>query len=652
MEGQTIKLILCLFCGLLIHYSNGVQNTSRRFEIDYANDRFLKDGEPFRYVSGSVHYIRVLPTEWADRLHKLRMAGFNVVQTYVEWSSHEPEPGVYDFTGINDLEAFVKTAQQQDLLVILRLGPFICAERDMGGLPYWLLRLNPDVRLRTSDPAFLNPVDIWLGDVILPKIKPLLYENGGPVIMVQVENEYGNSAPCDYTYTSHLRDLFRSVLGDEVVLFTVDSTNTLNLRCGKIPQVYATVDFGIGTVPEEIFALQRLFEPKGPLVNTEFYPGWLDHWGEPHNTQESQKVADAMDKILSLNASVSMYVFHGGTNFGLTTGSNLGTRFQACPTSYDYDAPLSEAGDPTDKYHALREVIQKYLPLPPGPVPPVSEKGDYGTVYLQPLGTVRDVTATLEPQTHPYPLTFEELYTSTGIVIYETTISFRIPDPARLSLKEIHDRAYVFVDNELVGVVSREQELYDVSISTLPNEANEHILSIIVESQGRISVGPHLNDFKGITTNVTLNGYTLKDWKMTTLPLSNMADLNSALQRLQQLRPRIPGSGAISILGTPQGGMTFYKGSFNITKDGDRPKDSFLRLDGWRKGIVWVNDFCLGRYWPEVGPQVTLYVPGAILELGSNSILVLELEVSPCQGTLECSVKFQVNPELAGPTPK
>ncbi|KAG0725489.1 Beta-galactosidase [Chionoecetes opilio] len=331
----------------------------RSFSIDYDNNQFLKDGEPFRYVSGSIHYFRTLPSEWRDRLKKMRMAGFNALETYVEWSSHEPEQGTYDFSGINDLPSFLTIAQEEDLVVILRLGPFADAERDMGGLPYWLLNKNPDMRLRSSDPSYLKYVDAWFGDALLPKVKPLLYENGGPIIMMQVANEYGSYPDCDFAYTSHLRDLVRAGVGEGTVLFTTDGNGVGFLKCGKIPEVYATVDFGSGTDVAKSFDTMRLFEPRGPLVNSEYYPGWLDHWGAPHSTVKAEAVAKTLDEMLALNASVNMYMFHGGTSFGFTAGSNMNGAFQACPTSYDYDAPLSEAGDPTDKYWIVRNVTAK-----------------------------------------------------------------------------------------------------------------------------------------------------------------------------------------------------------------------------------------------------------------------------------------------------
>ncbi|XP_064112063.1 beta-galactosidase-like [Macrobrachium nipponense] len=642
-EVCTVVLLLQILGGDSLKVP---ENDTCSFAIDYENDQFLKDGKPFRYISGSMHYFRTVPSEWRDRLRKLRMAGFNAVQTYIEWASHEPEPDVYDFHGILDLETFIRTAQEEDLLVILRPGPFIDAERDMGGLPYWLLRKNKDMKLRSSDPTYVKEVDDWYVNALFPKIKPLLYANGGPVIMIQVENEYGSYSACDYAYTTHLRSLYKEAFGDSVVLFTTDGAGTGYLKCGKIQDVYSTVDFGAGGDASSSFEPMRLFEPRGPLVNSEFYPGWLDHWGEPHSQVDSQSVAKSLDDILKLNASVNMYMFHGGTSFGFGAGANLGSSYQACPTSYDYDAPLSEAGDPTEKYWVLRNITQKYLPLPAGDVPPPSPKYSYGKVNMTILGSILQLGNLLNAVNATYPLTFEDLYVSNGIVVYQTTIPFRTSNPAKVSITDVHDRAYIFVDQQYVGVVSREESIYDLPLQSLPNQT----LTIVAESQGRICYGSQINDFKGLTRNVTLSGQILENWKMVPLPLTNITAFTMARSHLEY-KIATMNSDHNSLQGTPTGGMSFYKGTFKIPSAPDHPQDTFLRLDGWMKGVAWVNDFNLGRYWPEVGPQVTLYVPRAILKQGSNSIYLLEQEASPCAVQSSCYVSLQNTHEIAGPTP-
>ncbi|XP_068220921.1 beta-galactosidase-like [Palaemon carinicauda] len=637
-----------LFVILAVAFGTGssIKENNRSFVIDYSNDRFLKDGEPFRYISGSIHYFRTLPSEWRDRLRKLRMAGFNAVETYVEWSSHEPEPGEYDFSGILNLVKFVEIAQEEDLLVIMRPGPFIDAERDMGGFPYWLLRKNKNMQLRTSDPTYLEEVDHWFSNILLPLLKPLLYENGGPIIMVQVENEYGGYPACDHNYTEHLRDVFRKALGDSILLFTTDGNRVSDLTCGKIPGVYATVDFGAGGSPADRFAPMREIEPHGPLVNSEYYPSWLDYWGTPHNTGDVTEIAQSLDDQLAFNASVNMYVFHGGTSFGFGSGSDFDISFHSCPTSYDYDAPLSEAGDPTEKYWALRNITEKYLPLPEGDVPPPSPKFTYGKVAMEIVTNVFQMKLHLDHVNATWPLTFEELFVSNGLVIYQTVIPFRIDDPSPLVIDEIHDRGYVFVDNRYSGVVSREREMYMLPLQGLQGET----LSIVVESQGRICYGPRTNDFKGITTNVTLSGFELQDWTMVPLPLTNISLLSSVLSQMEKLHHH-KNTPQPELRGTPQGGMSFYTGTFNVPESLDHPQDTFLRLDGWGKGIAWVNDFCLGRYWPEVGPQVKLYMPRGVLKTGPNKLLLFEQELAPCQIPDTCFITLEDKPLVDGPTP-
>ncbi|MFT7816128.1 beta-galactosidase isoform X1 [Arapaima gigas] len=326
----------------------------RTFEIDYKNDCFHKDGQPFRYISGSIHYSRIPRIYWKDRLLKMYMAGLNAIQTYVPWNYHEPVPNQYVFSGDRDLEYFLQLASDIGLLVVLRPGPYICAEWDMGGLPAWLLN-KTDIVLRSSDPDYIGAVDKWMGK-LLPMIKPFLYQNGGPVITVQVENEYGSYFACDYNYLRHLTRLFRYHLGGEVVLFTTDGASVGYLKCGSLQGLYATVDFGPGGNVTAAFAAQRYAEPNGPLVNSEFYTGWLDHWGEHHSVVPASAVAKSLNEILEVGASVNLYMFIGGTNFGYWNGAN--TPYAPQPTSYDYDAPLTEAGDLTDKYFAIRDVIR------------------------------------------------------------------------------------------------------------------------------------------------------------------------------------------------------------------------------------------------------------------------------------------------------
>uniref|UniRef100_A0A670JUC4 Galactosidase beta 1 like n=1 Tax=Podarcis muralis TaxID=64176 RepID=A0A670JUC4_PODMU len=559
---------------------------NRSFRIDYVNNCFLKDGARFRYISGSIHYFRVPPAYWKDRLLKMYMSGLNAVQIYVPWNYHEPQPGVYNFSGDRDLEKFLNLVAELDLLVILRPGPYICAEWEMGGLPSWLLT-KPDIALRTTDSDYLQAVDRWLG-VLLPKIKPHLYHNGGNIISVQVENEYGSYYACDYNYMRHLLGVFRASLGEEVVLFTTDGTSASELKCGTLQGLYATVDFGPEENVTEAFMLQRLYEPKGPLVNSEYYTGWLDYWGEAHSTKSAKKVANSLQKILEMGANVNMYMFQGGTNFGYWSGADYKDGYKPITTSYDYDAPLSEAGDPTDKLYIIRSVISKFQELPAGPMPPPTPKFAYGYV------SVPQVSEILGP--HSGSLHFHRVGQSlehTGALL-----QLCLGAPANL---------ISFLLQEYQGTLERDR-VNGINISGQLGDT----LDLVVESMGRINFGANDSDFKGLIHNITLGTSILSDWIIYPL------DIDTAVAHAWP--PTAQSSSG-------HRGPAFYTGTFTTPGISE---DSYLKLPGWTKGQVWINGFNLGRFWPVRGPQQTLYVPGSFLSGSAiNTLVVLELQEAP-----------------------
>ncbi|CAF4538304.1 unnamed protein product, partial [Rotaria magnacalcarata] len=382
--------------------------SQRSFGIDFDRNTFVKDGKPFQYVSGSVHMYRMPRAYWADRLQRMWTAGLNAIQTYVFWDQHELVEGVYNFEDNNDLVAFIQLAQKIGFVVILRVGPYGCGEHEFGGFPWWLLRDLNNLEFRQMNTAYLKAVTRWMS-VLLPQIRPLLYNNGGSVISVQVENEYGSYPACDHNYMGYLRDMFRQYLGDNLVLFTVDGNGLGYLRCGTVKGAYATIDFGPGTNVNESFNYQRQYAPHGPLVNTEFYPGWLDLWGHQHSTVSTESIVKTLDEMLSIGVNVNFYMFFGGTNFGFTSGADPGYIPQ--PTSYDYDAPISEPGDITSKYMAIRNVIGKYLPLPSTPVPGNNTKKAYGSVRLSFKQSLLSYITSHSPfcTTSSYPKRFEEL---------------------------------------------------------------------------------------------------------------------------------------------------------------------------------------------------------------------------------------------------
>ncbi|XP_040332272.1 beta-galactosidase-1-like protein isoform X3 [Herpailurus yagouaroundi] len=569
------------------------QADTRSFIVDRENDRFLLDGAPFRYVSGSLHYFRVPRVLWADRLLKMRMSGLNAVQFYVPWNYHEPEPGVYNFNGSRDLTAFLNEASIADLLVILRPGPYICAEWEMGGLPAWLLQ-KPEIQLRTSDPDFLAAVDSWF-KVLLPKLYPWLYHNGGNIISIQVENEYGSYKACDFTYMRHLAGLFRALLGDRILLFTTDGPE--GLKCGSLQGLYTTVDFGPADNMTEIFALLRKYEPHGPLVNSEYYTGWLDYWGQNHSTRCISAVTKGLENMLKLGASVNMYMFHGGTNFGYWNGADEKGRFLPITTSYDYDAPISEAGDPTPKLFALRNVISK---------------DGYLLSFLDilcPHGPIRSIL----------PMTFEAVKQDHGFMLYRTYLTHTVSEPTQLWVPNngVHDRAYVMVDGVFQGVLERNMKHQLFLMGKMGAK-----LDILLENMGRLSFGSNSSDFKGLLEPPVLGQTALTQWLMFPLKVDKLVKWWFPLPLLRSSHAQAPS------------GPTFYSTTFSILGEGG---DTFLFLPGWTKGQVWINGFNLGRYWTRQGPQQTLYVPRPLLfSRGAlNKITLLELENVPSEPQIQ-----------------
>ncbi|XP_064411062.1 beta-galactosidase [Latimeria chalumnae] len=627
LTGCTLLLLLLMARTALA--------VSRTFEIDYDHDCFVKDGKPFRYISGSIHYSRVPRYYWKDRLLKMYMAGLDTIQMYVPWNFHESQPKIYDFSGDRDLEHFLQLANDTGLLVVLRAGPYICGEWDMGGLPAWLLR-KKSIVLRSSDQDYLAAVDQWMGE-LLPRIKPFLYQNGGPIITVQVENEYGSYFACDYNYLRHLEKLFRYYLGKDIILFTTDGAGKRYLKCGTVQGLYATVDFGPGGNVTAAFLTQRYAEPKGPLVNSEFYTGWLDHWGQAHSVVGKAIVAKSLNEILALGASVNMYMFEGGTNFGYWNGAN--TPYAPQPTSYDYDAPLSEAGDLTDKYFAIREIIKKHKKVPLGPVPPTTPKFAYGKVEMNKLGTLSEMLNKFSftgPVKSVYPVNFVQLNQYFGFMLYRTKLPKDCSKPTPLSspLNGVHDRAYVTVDGVPQGILERDKSL---SINITGTTGAQ--LDLLLENMGRVTFGRYINDFKGLVTNLTLGRDILTGWSIYSLNIDEVVknDLPSEDQKSNLSKP------ASSNLTAP----AFYVGSFVISSGiPDLPQDTYILFPDWTKGQVWINGFNLGRYWPARGPQITLFVPEHILSTSvPNNITVLELQRSPCDFG-PCAVEFVDKPIL------
>ena len=629
---------------LLLFFSVLRQCESRSFVIDYENDCFLKDGEPFRYISGSFHYFRVPRFYWKDRLMKMKAGGLNAVQTYVAWNIHEPVQGQYNFDGDADIVSFIELANSLGLLVIVRAGPYICAEWDFGGFPAWLLK-DTSISLRsTKSKEYIMAVESWMS-VLLPQLQPLLYANGGPIISVQVENEYGSFPACDHAYMSLLAELFRNYLGNDVILFTVDGDAESYLKCGSVSSLYATVDFGPGSDPESAFAVMRKFSPNGPLVNTEFYAGWLDHWGEQHQTRSATPIADTLDKILSMNASVNIYMYEGGTNFGFMNGAQYSSAgLQPNPTSYDYDAPLTEAGDTTTKFLILRQTISKHEAIPVIPIPANTTKVAYGKVQMTQMSTFLEVLPKLAAPEGPvnatFPLTMEQIGQNYGFVLYRTEIpkAFSQSTVTLTITSLVRDRAIIYVGRIRQATMYRSPNQTSVTL---------HIgeilqLDILVENAGRINYGASIHDPKGIVGNVTINGNTLVNWQIYPINLTNV------ISDQMSLLPNGNGN-VLDPFALDNFAPSFFHGQIPPNPHGNA-SDTFLQLPGWSKGQAFVNGFNLGRYWPVVGPQETLFVPASVLSPGQqpSSLVLFELDGAPCEFPGNCFVEFVANPSING----
>ncbi|MGW7685547.1 glycoside hydrolase family 35 protein [Kribbella sp. NPDC054772] len=550
---------------------------------------FLLDGRPFQIISGALHYFRVHPDCWADRIEKARQMGLNTIETYVPWSLHSPRQGDFDTAGILDLGRFLREVAAAGLYAIVRPGPYICAELDNGGLPAWLLR-DEGIGVRRFEPRFMSAVTQYLRDV-LEIVRPLQIDQGGPVLLVQVENEYGAFGD-DQTYLKALAEVIRDA-GTTVPLVTVDQPTDAMLAAGGLDGVLRTGSFGSRVVPR--LETLRKHQPTGPLMCMEFWDGWFDYWGGRHHVTSAADAAAELDALLAAGASVNIYMFHGGTNFGLSNGANDKGVYRATVTSYDYDAPLDEAGDPTEKYHAFRDVISRYAPVPDS-VPTVKPAAPEFTVELSdPVGLLSSCGGVWSE--HRELPTLDDL--DTRLAVFRTELTRG--GPALLTFAEVRDRVQVFLDGAPVGVLERERHERAIM---LPHTRGR--LELVVEDQGRVNYGPRIGESKGLIGPIRLGGDELTDWSACAIDLDQ-------LPRLWRSAGSTPS--AVDV------GPTVWRATF----EADGRSDLFLRTDAWGKGFAWINDFCLGRYWRR-GPQQTLYVPAPVLTAGSNTLVVLELE--------------------------
>lgn len=550
---------------------------------------FLLDGAPFRILSGALHYFRVHPDSWADRIEKARLMGLNTIETYVPWNAHSPRRGVFDTSGMLDLDRFLRLVADAGMYAIVRPGPYICAEWDNGGLPAWLFR-EPGVGVRRYEKQYLAAVSEYL-EQVLRIVRPLQLHEGGPVVLVQVENEYGAFGD-DQVYLKAVADMI-SQAGITVPLVTVDQPVDEMQAAGGLSGVLRTASFGSRSA--ERLETLRAHQPTGPLMCMEFWDGWFDHWGGPHHTTSVEEAAAELDALLAAGASVNVYMFHGGTNFGLTNGANDKGVYRPTITSYDYDAPLDEAGNPTAKYHAFREVLARYAPVPADEVVAAEPSPEFEVTLGEPISLL-DRGPWVEHESLP---TLDEL--GTRLAIFRTAVD--IDRPALLEIGEIRDRAQLYLDGHPLGTLEREN--HDRAI-LLPRARGK--LDLVVEDQGGVNYGPRIGETKGIVGPALLDAAPITRWATCAIDLDGIPSLWASI------------TGAAD----PSPGPTAWRAVFELGE----ARDLFLRTNAWGKGIAWVNGFCLGRYWRR-GPQETLFVPGPAVRAGSNELVVLELDTLP-----------------------
>ncbi|HEX5284958.1 MAG TPA: beta-galactosidase family protein [Bryocella sp.] len=578
-----------------------------RHTLTVSGRQFLMDGKPFQIISGEMHYTRVPRPYWRDRLRKARAMGLNTITTYVFWNVHEPRPGVFDFSGQNDLAEFIREAQAEGLNVILRPGPYVCAEWELGGYPAWLLK-DRTLTLRSTEPKYTAAVNAWLAR-LAQEVTPLLAKNGGPIIAVQLENEYGSFGD-DKSYLEGLKDeLVKTGIGDSV-LYTADGP--AQLPKGSLPELPAVINFGTGDAHGAFARLEEL-RPDGPRMSGEYWAGWFDHWGEKHHVTDGDKEAAELRWMLEQGDSVSMYMFEGGTSFGWMNGANSnGSNYQPDTTSYDYDAPLAENGDPRAKYFAFRKAIEETTGVHPLKVPRLSARKAFPVSAMTASASLwRNLPTPVNAET---PLTFEDMDQAYGYVLYRTSIDEG--GGGKLVLEGLHDYAQVYVDQQLVGTLDRRLGTDSIDI---PRQAHAATLDILVENSGRVNFTKVIRtERKGLTGAVTLDGKTPRRWEIYSLPMDDLS--------------------RVRFVAGPCTGPCFYQATLSVTK----PADTYLDTRELHKGFAWLGTQPLGRFW-SIGPQFALYTPGCWLQHGQNTVTIFDL-----LGDSADALKSTTEPILSG----
>jgi beta-galactosidase len=595
MKKTTFSLFL-----FLVMAATGFAQQKHTFEIKSGN--FLYDGKPVQIHSGEMHFARVPRPYWRQRLQMMKSMGLNTVATYVFWNYHETAPGVWDFkTDSRDIAEFVKEAGEEGLMVILRPGPYACAEWEFGGYPWWLQK-EKSLVIRSNNKPFLDSCRTYINH-LAAQVKDLQITHGGPIILVQAENEFGSyvaqrkDIPLEEhkAYSAAIKQQLIDA-GFDVPLFTSDGAWLF--KGGTIAGALPTAN-GEDNIDNLKKVVNEYHNGEGPYMVAEFYPGWLDHWAEPFQKVSTESVVSQTEKYLKAGVSFNFYMVHGGTNFGFTSGANYDKNHDIQPdiTSYDYDAPISEAGWATPKYKAIRELFQKNvsykIPPIPAPVPVI----DIPSIKFNKVVDLFAIKEKMKPVVSDTPQTFEDLNQGNGYVLYSK--HFTQPINGKLEIKGLRDYAIVYVNGEKAGVLNRNANNFSCEID-IPFNAT---LDILVENMGRINYGAEIiHNLKGIISPVTIAGNEITgNWNMYQFPMCREPDLKNYATKYKKDHPVV------------------YNGSFTVSKTGD----TFLDMSQWGKGIVFVNGRNLGRYW-SVGPQQTLYLPGCWLKKGVNNISVFE----------------------------
>ena len=614
----TLLLLLCSFSCLPMM-------AQKKGTFEAGKGSFMLNGKPFIVKAAEMHYPRIPRAYWDHRIKMAKALGMNTICIYIFWNIHEQHEGQFDFSDNNDVAAFCKLAQKNGMYVIVRPGPYVCAEWEMGGLPWWLLK-KKDIRLREQDPYFMERVKIF-EEKVGEQLAGLTIQNGGPIIMVQVENEYGSYGE-DKPYVSAIRDCLRGIYGKDLALFQCDWSS--NFEKNGLDDLVWTMNFGTGANIDQQFRRLGQLRPDAPKMCSEFWSGWFDKWGARHETRDAKDMVDGMDEMLSKGISFSLYMTHGGTSFGHWAGANS-PGFAPDVTSYDYDAPINEYGLATPKFYQLREMMAKYndgkkMPAVPKAPMPIITVPKFELKEFAPFHGNQHLIPAVNP------MTFEEMDLGWGMTYYVTQLP-EVPVQSVLTM-DAHDYAQVFIDDVYIGKIDRVKNEKSL---TLPAIKKGQKMSILVEAMGRINFGRAIKDFKGIVGDVVINteidgnevAWTLKRWTMT--PISD--DYYRAASSFDS--DAYPNS-----LGKPLadhlGKRGYYRGYFNLKKVGD----TFLNFETWGKGQVYVNGHAMGRIW-SIGPQQTLYVPGCWLKKGKNEIIVLDVV-----GPKEAVVWGQDKPEL------